>query len=91
MTKAAERKDLCVNCKNIPECSLHNSTDKPVQHCNEYECLPGGSGLNLASNPNAMMEKNSRQYKGLCMNCENRETCNRPQPEGGICHCEEYR
>jgi hypothetical protein len=91
MPKAKERKNLCVNCKNTPECSFQKSATKPIQHCNEYEYIPGGSGMSLASNANAMVEKDSRQYKGLCMNCENREDCNRPKPEGGICHCEEYR
>ena len=89
MTKAKESKDLCVNCKNTPECSLQNSTDHPVHQCNEYEYVPGLSGMCIS--PNAAVAKNSRQLKGLCMNCENRETCDRPQPEGGICHCEEYR
>ena len=31
------------------------------------------------------------QVKGLCENCENRETCLLPKAEGGIWHCEEYR
>jgi len=30
-------------------------------------------------------------YKGLCVNCENRETCRLAKSEGGIWHCEEYR
>jgi hypothetical protein len=29
--------------------------------------------------------------KGLCANCENRDTCLMPHPEGGVWHCEEYR
>lgn len=28
--------------------------------------------------------------KGLCVNCENRQTCLLPKPEGGVWHCEEY-
>jgi hypothetical protein len=30
------------------------------------------------------------KYKGLCINCENRETCNLQVPESGVWHCEEY-
>ena len=28
--------------------------------------------------------------KGLCINCENRETCILPKPAGGVWQCEEY-
>jgi hypothetical protein len=29
--------------------------------------------------------------KGLCINCENRHTCEFIKPNGGVWHCEEYR
>lgn len=29
--------------------------------------------------------------KGLCVNCENRHTCEFVKPDGGVWHCEEYR
>lgn len=29
--------------------------------------------------------------KGLCINCENRNTCKYIKPNGGVWHCEEYR
>jgi NADH-quinone oxidoreductase subunit E len=29
--------------------------------------------------------------KGLCVNCENRHTCEFMKPDGGVWHCEEYR
>jgi len=29
--------------------------------------------------------------KGLCINCENRNTCKFIKPNGGVWHCEEYR
>ncbi len=31
------------------------------------------------------------ELKGLCANCEIRDTCTFPKAEGGIWHCEEYR
>jgi hypothetical protein len=34
--------------------------------------------------------KDAGGYKGLCVNCANRETCLYPKPEGGVWHCEEY-
>ncbi|KPJ66922.1 hypothetical protein AMJ44_07635 [candidate division WOR-1 bacterium DG_54_3] len=35
-------------------------------------------------------EKDSGRYKGLCRNCEKRENCMLPKPEGGVWRCEEY-
>jgi hypothetical protein len=29
-------------------------------------------------------------YKGLCANCEKRQTCTLQRPEGGVWHCDEY-
>lgn len=30
-------------------------------------------------------------YRGLCVNCDVRETCTLPRPEGGVWYCEEYQ
>jgi hypothetical protein len=32
----------------------------------------------------------STKFLGLCSNCDNRETCTYPKPEGGVWRCEEY-
>ncbi|HTS66225.1 MAG TPA: hypothetical protein VMS37_25420 [Verrucomicrobiae bacterium] len=32
----------------------------------------------------------STKFLGLCSNCDNRETCVYPKPEGGVWRCEEY-
>jgi hypothetical protein len=34
--------------------------------------------------------RDAGEYKGLCVNCANRETCLLPKSEGGVWHCEEY-
>ena len=31
-----------------------------------------------------------REFRGLCSNCANRQTCLLPKSEGGVWHCEEY-
>ncbi|MGQ9708129.1 MAG: hypothetical protein ACUVUR_04565 [bacterium] len=31
------------------------------------------------------------EYKGLCLNCENRKDCSIRNNEIGVWHCEEYR
>ena len=35
--------------------------------------------------------KDSTNFIGLCSDCDNRQTCVFPKPEGGVWHCEEYR
>lgn len=30
-------------------------------------------------------------HRGLCVNCDVRETCTLPRPEGGVWYCEEYQ
>ena len=36
------------------------------------------------------IEKESALYKGLCVDCEKRETCIIPQPDSGIWRCKDY-
>jgi NADH-quinone oxidoreductase subunit E len=48
-----------------------------VQICSRHRCK--GHMLDLIG-----------KYKGLCLNCANRETCTFPKPEGGVWHCDEY-
>ena len=43
----------------------------------------GPHGEPSANSPDA-------KYKGLCVNCEHRETCTLPKPKSGVWHCEEY-
>ena len=40
---------------------------------------------------NFVSYKSSPEILGLCVNCENRDTCKLRKPEGGVWHCEEYR
>jgi len=35
--------------------------------------------------------KDSTKFIGLCSDCDNRQTCVFPKPEGGVWHCEEYQ
>jgi hypothetical protein len=32
-----------------------------------------------------------RIHRGLCLNCDVRNTCTFPKPEGGVWFCEEYQ
>ena len=36
-------------------------------------------------------EEEFSDLKGLCINCEIKETCDFPKPVWGVWHCEEYK
>ncbi len=42
------------------------------------------------SNDFQAREPGRERAQGLCMNCDLRDTCAFPAPEGGVWHCEEY-
>lgn len=44
----------------------------------------------LYSKQGKVVEEETVQYKGLCKNCEKRETCTIPKPKGGVWRCKEY-
>jgi len=38
MLTDSERRGLCVNCKNAPDCTYPRSPERPVIRCEEYDC-----------------------------------------------------
>jgi hypothetical protein len=62
----------------------------PVVHCEEFEIAPvSGQQYKEAPLRSTPSERQTR-YRGLCLNCENRETCIYAGTEGGVWHCEMY-
>jgi hypothetical protein len=67
----------------------------------EAQTLPiiseAGSGNTKESKPSSDPWKVSaavdqpRIHRGLCVNCDVRETCTFSKPEGGVWFCEEYQ
>jgi len=83
-------RDLCSTCNHASVCATRSRPDKPVFYCEEFDAyvpVQEKTPARTAANP----AESSGKHKGLCSNCENRETCAIPRPEGGIWHCEEYR
>ena len=97
------RVGICTNCRHQSTCTFPGCADKPKLFCEEFECLGAScaeaeSGLGiLNTKPAAMVkeqdagETDASKYLGLCVNCDNRESCNHPKPAGGVWYCEEYR
>lgn len=89
---------LCATCARAATCTDPKASGRPVIFCEEFN---GSRQNSVAEKPNlsAVAENvdvkpkagKSTELKGLCINCEIRDTCTFPKAEGGIWHCEEYR
>lgn len=105
MYEISNHNDLCLTCENGKSCTYPKSQGRPICYCEEHEewkGLEGGVSLSLLKQPLALSRNPEATgdlttdtsgvegIKGLCVNCENRETCVFPKPLGGVWHCEEY-
>lgn len=91
---------LCSNCKHAATCTYPRDPARPVLQCDEYECSEPARGARAshrkpaASSPEPHRTAGPREphrLLGLCSNCDDREACVLPKPEGGVWRCEEYR
>jgi hypothetical protein len=86
---------LCVNCHDAESCMYRKTSSKPIQFCEEFrETGPGSQTMfrQVTHQPAPRQEpKVPDGLKGLCVNCDYRDTCTHAKAEGGVWHCEEYR
>ena len=86
-------RDLCSTCNHASSCGTRSRPQRPVLFCEEFDAFvpvsTSTSGKTVSRKTPS--KQDATQYKGLCVNCENRETCTMHKDEGGIWHCEEYR
>lgn len=89
---------LCSSCINASNCTYPRSASRPVAQCAEFQGFPNRKkdnsikNISKSNNPGIHCKKENPNINlGLCRNCEIRNTCKFPKPEGGIWHCEEYR
>ncbi|NLU19591.1 MAG: hypothetical protein GXW89_02695 [Phycisphaerae bacterium] len=86
-------RDLCSNCDHAEEHARRGRPRRPVFFCEEFEV----SGAVRIPEPVRVRPAPAEQAQdagrrlGLCVNCDNADTCRLPRPEGGVWHCEEYR
>ena len=92
-----KRLSLCSTCKNALSCTFPRDPDKPAVYCEEFE-IEEPPPIRIAeeerpkaTEPYVAEGRDSTRFIGLCSDCENRQTCVFPEPEGGVWHCEEYR
>lgn len=91
---AISRRSLCCTCLYEEGCLQGGSLDRPVVHCELFDC-----GRRARSGPRASVSgpallsaaETTTRALGLCVNCDLRHDCALHRPEGGVWHCEEYR
>ena len=91
---------ICSTCNDAPTCKNSRNSTHPVWHCEQFDNytpqvidafdnnMISKGGLQISSKPEAA---NLEKYKGLCINCDHRETCIHSHTEGGVWHCAEYQ
>jgi len=89
---------LCSTCNNAPTCfhrarrgpalfcELFDGSAPPVEWTSRERVVPSAEPSMARRAP----EEEVSEYSGLCVNCEHRQTCTHPKPEGGVWHCEDY-
>ncbi len=92
--------DICSTCNHVHGCVNLKRGDRPVWFCEEFDnYVPVEEKTNdetIFQPVQSYIEQDSmedvgRQFQGLCINCEDRHTCNLMKPNGGVWHCQEYR
>jgi hypothetical protein len=91
MSKPSVAGGLCLTCKFDPDCIYEARSDRAILQCEQFEMgFRQSPAPALPIRSAAPRATESSAYPGLCSNCENRETCIYPKPEGGVWRCEEY-
>ena len=85
---------LCVTCNNAPFCVFRlRNKGRVVWYCelfNDYVPVAEDKFKTKTTVESKTEKKEETKFKGLCVNCQNRNTCTYPKPESGIWHCEDY-
>lgn len=95
-----EEYGLCKTCKNNGNCTYRSAENdgQPILYCEEAEPIEGVQERIIPVSPPVKREilaypetPENADHRSLCFNCENRQNCTYPKPEGGVWHCQEYR
>jgi hypothetical protein len=93
--EATSSKGLCATCNEAAHCAYARNATAPILFCEMFDESETQEQVTAAeariADPSPVEMKPVRRLKGLCANCDHRDTCTYPKPEGGVWHCEEYR
>ncbi|MBU1319329.1 MAG: hypothetical protein KKG33_00510 [candidate division Zixibacteria bacterium] len=89
-----ESNGLCRTCNNESICVYRLKRGYDALYCDMFDdyVKPGSNG-NGHHDSDAVVAAEPAQLselKGLCANCDHKDRCTLPKPEGGVWHCEEY-
>jgi len=88
-------KGLCATCNEAPDCAYARQAEAPILFCEMFDDSQPDGPPQVEEKKDEVhsseMPATESHLKGLCVNCENRQTCAFPKPPEGIWHCEEYR
>ena len=93
MYLSSEYRGLCSTCNHAADCAHRMRAQTPILHCEEFYAYqaPAKRGEPEPGQRSAgYMDADSRDYRGLCINCESRKTCINATCERGVWHCENY-
>ena len=91
--RVKEYRGLCGTCKNNAHCTFARNINEPVLQCEEFDGCVAAPSMNIFTKKTVeitVKKEDAEEYKGLCVNCANREECTYTKPEGGVWHCDEY-
>ncbi len=86
---------ICCTCYNMEICINIGNTETPKWFCEGFEnnrsSFPEYTDQDMSFVNTNTPEYNTDKYTGICINCENCETCNLQVPDSEVWHCEEHR
>ena len=94
-SQVLEVSGLCVSCNLAENCMYRTGSKTAVHYCEEFtESGPKSQTMLRKVAPQLPPKEELRQVaglKGLCVNCDFRNTCTHGITEGGVWHCENYQ
>jgi len=93
MLRQSVARGVCASCKNEPGCMYLSKSDGIILQCGQFEMYmppPAAPPIRRDVRTPQADGNGSKKLAGLCQNCDNRDSCIYPKPEGGVWRCEEY-
>lgn len=91
---------LCSCCRSSSVCTFPRDLKRPVLQCEEFDgiSMPKNKTTEWMERPQIartlkpdLSPQPLSALRGLCIDCDGRNNCLYPKPEGGVWHCEEFK
>jgi hypothetical protein len=81
---------LCSTCIHTETCTFRRDVSQAVLECDEFDTGKTAEAVVIEAPATAVELESAIEFKGLCVNCDIRQSCTFSKPPEGIWHCEEY-